>query len=338
VEKERYNDQMMIQYLLGSLPEEETERFDELSFIDDEFAVRLSAVENDLVDTYVRGKLSAEKLEKFDSYYLASPKRREKVKTAQAFHTFAENAVATGQVIFAPVPSEMNVVSGKPFAQPALLRGFFTFPRLVLTAAAIVGLVVVGWLVVELSRLRSQVDEAQARRLTLEQRERELQDLLEQQRSSSSATEKELERVRQEKDRLERQMALEGEIAKSQSPRLPANPNIFPFKLAAPNRTVGQVPTLTIPSEIDYVALQVELEPDDYPSYNAVLLTQPGRKPAGWKRERLKSKAFGENKVIEVMIPGTLLKSQAYLLAVTGVSDRGVAEGERGYPFRVVKQ
>lgn len=84
--------------------------------------------------------------------------------------------------------------------------------------------------------------------------------------------------------------------------------------------------------------MQVELEPDDFPSYKAVLLNQPDRKPVGWKRERLKSKNLGESRVIEVLIPGTLLKSQAYLLVLTGISERGVAEGERGYPFRIVRQ
>jgi hypothetical protein len=41
----------------------ETERFDELSFIDDDFAEQLTVVENELIDNYVRGELSGEKLE-----------------------------------------------------------------------------------------------------------------------------------------------------------------------------------------------------------------------------------------------------------------------------------
>src|SRR5215475_4220397 len=85
MEKQAYNEELIVQYLLGSLPEEETERFDELCFVDDEFAERLSAVENDLVDTYVRGELSSRNLKRFDSHYLASPRRREKIRIARAF-------------------------------------------------------------------------------------------------------------------------------------------------------------------------------------------------------------------------------------------------------------
>jgi anti-sigma factor RsiW len=336
VNKEKYNDQMIIQYLLGSLPEEETERVEELSFIDDEFAVRLSAAENDLVDAYVRGKLSGENLERFDSHYLASPKRRKKVKTAKVFHAYAENAVATGQVVLAPGPSQTEAESVRP--SPPLRRLPFTFPRLALTAAAVLALVGVGWLVFELLRMRNQIDQAQATRIALEQREKELQGLLEQQRASRSAIEKELERVREEKERVERQIALGRQIAGSKSPSSPANLNILPFILTAPARTAGQVAAVTIPSGTDYVVLQAELEPDDYSSYNAELLYQPGKTPAGWKRERLRSRALGESRVIDIVIPANLLRSREYLLAVTGISDRGVAEGERAYPFRVVKQ
>jgi hypothetical protein len=336
VDKEKYNDQMIIQYLLGSLPERETERVEELCFIDDEFAVRLSAVENDLVDAYVRGKLSSEKLERFDSHYLASPKRRKKVKTARVFHAYAGNAVATGQVVLSPGPSQTDAESVKP--APHLRRLPFPFPRLVLTGAAVLALMGVGWLVFELSRLRSQIDQAESTRISLEQREKELQGLLEQQRSASSAIEKELERVREEKERVEQQIALERQVAGSKSPSSPANFNILPFKLTAPARTAGQVAVITIPSGTDYVVLQAELEPDDYPSYNAELLYQPGKTPVGWKREGLGSRVLGESKVLDIAIPATLLRSRDYLLAVTGISDRGVAESERGYPFRIVKQ
>ena len=338
MEKQIYNEELIVQYLLGSLPEAETERFDELCFVDDEFAERLSAIENDLVDTYVRGELSSRNLKRFDSHYLASPRRREKIRIARAFQIHSERAVAAGRVAFAPGPSQMNPTSDIPIPQRTLLWSLSIVPRLALTAAAILGLVGVGWLVFELSLLRSQVDRAQASRIALEQREKELRELLERQQRASSAKEKELERVREEKDGLERQMALERQAAKSQPPALAANLNIVPFKLAAPTRTGGQVTTISLPHGTYYVVLQVELEPDDYPSYSAALLTQPGKRPAVWKRESLKSRALGESKVIEIIIPASILKSQEYLLAVTGISDGGVAEGERGYLFKVVKQ
>ena len=58
------DNEVMIQYLLNELPDAETERLDELSIADDEFAGRLRALEYDLIDGCVRGEISGEHLEK----------------------------------------------------------------------------------------------------------------------------------------------------------------------------------------------------------------------------------------------------------------------------------
>src|SRR5580698_5966117 len=79
------DDEGVVRYLLGSASEEETARFDELSITDDEFAERLHAVENDLVDSYVNGELTGETLERFKAFYLSSEYRLEKVKFAESF-------------------------------------------------------------------------------------------------------------------------------------------------------------------------------------------------------------------------------------------------------------
>ena len=87
-------DQQLVRYLLGLLPEEEAERLDEQSIVVDEFAARLQCVENDLVDAYVSGALEGDILERFESFYLASPLRREKVKFAERLLAAADRASA----------------------------------------------------------------------------------------------------------------------------------------------------------------------------------------------------------------------------------------------------
>jgi ABC-type multidrug transport system fused ATPase/permease subunit len=334
VNKENYNDQTIVRYLLGSLPENEIESVEELSFIDDEFAVRLNSVENDLVDDYVSGRLSGEKLERFDSYYLTSPRRRKKVKTAQALQAYAEKAVATGQVVFAPEPSQTNFKSVIP--SPRLTNLFFSFRGLALTAVSVLVMLGIGWLIFELFSLRSQVNQAQKTRIALEQREKDLQELVEEQRSARSEVEQELERMRAEKERVERQR--ESQIAGSRYPASPAaNPKILPFRLSPPARSAGQVQKLSLLPATDFVILQAELEPDDYPGYNAELLSLPGKMPIGWISEKLKSRAMGESRVLDIAIPANILKPGEYFLRLTGISDKGVAEGERGYQFKVVK-
>ncbi len=70
VDPQTASDQLVTQYLLGSLSSEETERLDELSLADDEFAGRLQVLENELIDAYVEGELSGQTLEHFNSFYL----------------------------------------------------------------------------------------------------------------------------------------------------------------------------------------------------------------------------------------------------------------------------
>lgn len=78
-----HDDRVFVHYLLGLLPEEDAERLDELCVADDNVASRLCAVENDLVDAYIRGTLAEDALKRFESFYLASPRRREKVMVAR---------------------------------------------------------------------------------------------------------------------------------------------------------------------------------------------------------------------------------------------------------------
>src|SRR5215475_10175424 len=92
--EEKYDERLLTRYLLGALSREETERLDELSIVDDEFAARLNTAEDDLVDAYVRNELSGTDSEQFQSSYLSSPRRRHKVGFAEALNTFKPKAPA----------------------------------------------------------------------------------------------------------------------------------------------------------------------------------------------------------------------------------------------------
>src|SRR6476619_7322119 len=85
-------DGQLVSYLLGLLPDDEAQRLDEASIADDEFVSRLRIVEHDLVDAYVGGNLAGEQLERFQSHYLTSPRRRENVLFATSFLSAVERA------------------------------------------------------------------------------------------------------------------------------------------------------------------------------------------------------------------------------------------------------
>ena len=111
----RPDDGTLVRYLLRLLPDEETERIEELSIADDEVAGRLLAVENDLVDAYVQGTLTGETLEHFKSVYLSSPQLRDKVRFAADFQ-IATAAAAARANRFVP-----RVTARWPLASAAML-------------------------------------------------------------------------------------------------------------------------------------------------------------------------------------------------------------------------
>jgi len=327
VDEQTYNDQLIAEYLLGSLAEEKTERFDELSFTDDEFAERLRAVENDLVDAYARGELSGNKLERFKSFYLASPVRREKVRFAQVFQTSAAPAIVADQKIRA-FPDRF--VADRFDSR----RRFFAFPGRTLqwglAAAASLLLAVGGWLAFENLRMREQTHQAQAERAALSERERELKAELAEKESSVSEKEKEMASLREKVARLEES------LRERKPPSLPDQLSVAPFALAPQARGVSGMPTLSIPPDTDYVALQLTLEPVDHPSYRAELKSlSDGR--VVWRSGRLKARSSDKGRAIVVALRPSLLKSQRYILEVSGIIN-SAAEVVASYPFNVIKQ
>jgi RNA polymerase sigma factor (TIGR02999 family) len=79
-----------VQYLLGELSEVDRDRFEDRYLADDTIYEQLLTVEDDLVDSYVRGELSPSQREHFERHFLSSPGRREKVDFARAFDSVLE--------------------------------------------------------------------------------------------------------------------------------------------------------------------------------------------------------------------------------------------------------
>jgi len=171
MKEQAYDDQTIRQYLLGALPEAETERIDELCFIDDDFDARVQTVERELVDEYVCGELAGPALAAFDSHYLASPRRRERVKFAHALRILADRVVATPQAAVARLAAASELASRR-----RSLREFFAVPvwRWGFAGALMLALVAGGWLIFEILSVRNQAGQVQA---PPQRREKELQAL-----------------------------------------------------------------------------------------------------------------------------------------------------------------
>src|ERR1700730_12869410 len=257
-DKQELPDQVLIRYLLGSLPEEEADRLDELSIADDGFAWRLSAVENDLVDAYARGELSAETLEPFEAHYLSSPKRLEKVAFARTWRRLEMKDPA----------APFHAVAARASRPPLHWLGV---PRLGLqggfAAAALVMLCVAASLFVQNERLRRQGTESRDQQVSLDHRAQELERALGEQRSVNAGIQKEMERLRE-----------------SSAPRQALK--IVAALLLPPSRGVTQIPSISVPQGTDRIRLRLRLESDEFPSYR-VALRDPAADQILWRRDTL---------------------------------------------------
>src|SRR5262245_61748791 len=165
----------MTRYLLGDLLETEQMAVEQEYFADPEKFEEVWAAENDLVDRYVRGRLSRGERDLFERNYLQSPKHRERVALARKLLEAADRqALESG-----PAPSRA------PNRLTETLSAILT-PRFLAPAAAFLLLLsVLSWLMVERSRLNGEVERTQAQLSDQQRRERDIADQLAAEREQS---------------------------------------------------------------------------------------------------------------------------------------------------------
>lgn len=81
-------------YLIGESTEEESCKIEERARIDDDYRERLREAEYDLIAAYVAGDLTLHTRESFETYFLRSKGRLEKLRLAKLLFECAQNAAA----------------------------------------------------------------------------------------------------------------------------------------------------------------------------------------------------------------------------------------------------
>jgi hypothetical protein len=315
--KQTYDDQVLIRYLLGLLTAEETEHLDELSIADDEFALRLNVVENELVDAYVSNELSGQNLEQFKTFYLSSVERRQKVVFAEALRVFAKGAAALPLRTATPTPDatvKQELFHGAPPGR------VLATPRMrlqwVLAGATLAILFAASYLFVQNYRLRVQMTETRDERIRLDQRQKEMQKELNEQRTANAQILDQLERARVSQTDLDQLKTVS-------------------LLLMPQTRGATGVTSVSLRPGTDLVVLVLGLESDDFPAYR-VALKNSATDQVLWLSTTLASMPAGEKKAIFVSFRAGLLKQQNYIVELTGIPARGASELVGGYPFRAV--
>lgn len=316
------DNNQIIQYLLGTLPEDEAERFDELSFTDDEFGERLKAAENDLIDRYIQNELDEETRKRFEFYYLASPFRREKVKFAESLQIYAEQNIKETKeekVGFFSFISNLfsNYKIEFGFAVTALL------------------LLILGGLWIFTNRPTQPELGQQKTPAPIETPSKNVNYNSQNQIPSA---------VNSDVDSTPIPIPTENKsITPTPKPTVTINPTATPIQvkpiiaslvLTPPLRGENKVQSLLITANTTKVLIQLQLETDDYKTYSISLL-DPSNKSI-LQSGKIKAKSVGGKRYLSLNFPAKLLADGFYSLNISGISDDGTAEIFSNYPFRVV--
>jgi len=282
-----------MRYLLGRLTEQGMAEFEAQCFEDDDLFHELTEMENDLLHSYVRGELSAAERKEFETGYLISPARRQKVEFVRALERHLYGTVEEDQ--------------GRPQqqAQPALFFQSWKV-RMISGAAALMALAIISLLTVMNYRLKAELRQMEAQQAEMRHAQQELETRL------TTLTARPQESGSTSGSQLE-------------NPLLPNHP-VIAFNLTPElPRSADTVQHLAIPPEADRVEMNLYLEDDKYASYRALLETTGGKRI--WRNIAIKSHADSDGRrIISCGLISHVLKRGDYMVRLDGVTATGEVE------------
>lgn len=341
------NKKNAVQYLFGELAEAERDVFEERLFTDEDFSLFLDDVENDLIDEYIRGELEFEEKRKFESKYLTSESRRERVDLARTLNTEVfekEKKIVT------------SVAEKATFWQ--FIAGFFKVPNLALAGglAAIILLVLIGGIFLITQQGGNQeivgannsnimenptpIQEDPTPEISPKTEENLSEDNQTKTNNLSESNKNVLEA--NAKPTPKPQKTNSNKPEKKQTPKpvkkqpntVPQKPRVFAFSLLPPLRS-SQTPVLNIPSTAQTVRLQLfDNFGQKYEKFIIELNDSSGK--TVWSEEIRASKKRPQ-KSITINIPNAQLKIGNYEIAVNGITKEGKVEEINFYNFVVKK-
>lgn len=343
--KDQVDDETVIkQYLLGKLPEEDQRRLEERLLMDDDYFHQLLAIESELVDEYLGGGLDAHEREKFETHFLSTPARHQELRFAKTFKTYiSTKSVAAGKS--SPSASPATHTSSWRAYVPAFMRGQSRAAHWALAFTLLVMVFGGWWMIAKMRGLQAEVEQLRAVQSVPQPANTDSQRQLSEERARAEQLHEELQRERNERAELEKQLALAreqnnsaGDVAArnaGQTRSAPQRSGVFAILLSAGmTRGAEGMQKASIPRNAASVRLLLQLETDEYRSYRAVLQTAEGNEVL--VRDNLGSRMSNGQKTVALTVPATLLTRRDYLLTLSGVAPGGAIEKIGTYTFRIL--
>lgn len=333
---ERYTTEM--RYLLGDLSEDEKTRMEEAFFADDSKFEAVEVAEDELIDAYVRNELSPEEQLQFKAKIQTSLRLMGRVNFAQILAEKANSSLSTevegsNQPVLSPA---------SPAAKPKTpwWKGFFAQQpawRMMIAACGL--FIVVAGVVLVSGRLylRHESERLAAERAAYQHQREQLEKLSTEQRTRAEQLAAELQRAQDQraqdlKSIEELQQALKLKEAGTRQSLLGTLATVFLTPGSVRSSGTGQ-PELVVGPETKLARLQLALEKNDYPTYNATIKTADEAEV--FRKNGLKSLNTPSGPQLRLSLPSQRLTPNNYIVHVDGVTASGQVESVNDYAFRV---
>lgn len=309
---------LVVNYLLGRMSETELDRFERDYLTNEDLFNELQEVEEELIDDYASGALTAEQSESFEKYFLRSPERREKLAFASAM---TERAVAwqSGTLVSTDRPAlDPTLVQSPHYSSSFWRRPVPAWRQWLAIAAAIVLAFGIGifWLRDrELQRQLKVADDNYAR----------LRQEVDTQSKMTAETKLALAAEQQQTQLLESQVE---QLQSSPADKIGAT--IINIVLGIDyliSSTRGgaekKVKTVAVSPDARVVRLNLNVGASSFDSLN-ILLRRNER--VVWRRTALKTKAAGDLRKLNLSIPAEILTPGDYEVLLLGAPTEGDAQ------------
>jgi hypothetical protein len=322
------NETLIARYLLGELSEEQQVEIEDRAFADQKYLASITAVENDLIDEYVRNELSPAERRRFEQRFLVSAERRKRVEFARALAGVIEEQAVPKKIVV----QETQSWSWRDSIY-AFLSGLTPAVRIAFVSALPLVVIGAGYLFIETLRLRRELTELRAE---TQSQQNSQQQALELERHRSEELNAQLNQEKQQRAQTDESLR---ELSEAGDAVNPAPRPVIASLTLLPGLSRGgdNKPSLVLPENARLVRLQIGIDPEEpYKNFNVELLTLAGRQV--WTRENLNARNRRGARAVGLTIPATAIKSGEYELRLRGVTQSGAAEDVGFYYFNVRKR
>ena len=315
--KPETEENLMRRYLLGELPESETDQLEVEVLRDNEKFEQMWEIENRLVDGYVRDRLSPADRERFERHYQSSPIHRQRLAVAR---NLVEEADGSGTIVI-PGPAKLSWA-----ASLSEKLGFSLLSwQSGLAAAVLLFAMCSLWLFLDRSRLRQSQEQLRAESQSRQNREQVLSQQLASAEGESKKLESEIEQLRAERN-VNANSPNQAERAQQ--------PTIVSLLLSPTLMRGGDNPqTASIPAQTGFVRLQMKVDQENARLFQITVRTVEGRQV--WQQQ---IKPDARNPIISTQIPASKLPVGDYILTLSAINPTGQQEEVNRYFFRVIRR